>query len=47
MRRYDGTVVGYVFGTPSALVIVWLIVWLMWLGVQKRRYKANISGIQG
>ena len=41
--RYGGTVVGYGLGTVSAL----LIVWLMWLGVQKRRYKANISGIQG
>lgn len=41
--RYGGTVVGYTLGTISAL----LIVWLMWLGVQKRRYKANISGIQG
>jgi hypothetical protein len=41
--RYGGTAVGYTLGTISAL----LIVWLMWLGVQKRRYKANISGIQG
>ena len=41
--RYGGTAVGYVLGTISAL----LIVWLMWLGVQKRRYKANVSGIQG
>jgi hypothetical protein len=41
--RYGGTPVGYTLGTISAL----LIVWLMWLGVQKRRYKANIGNIQG
>jgi hypothetical protein len=41
--RYGGTAVGYTLGTISAL----LIVWLMWLGVQKRRYKANVGNIQG
>jgi hypothetical protein len=41
--RYGGTAVGYTLGTVGAL----LIVWLMWLGVQKRRYRANAGNLQG
>jgi hypothetical protein len=41
--RYGGTFVGYGLGTIGAL----LIVWLMWLGIQKRRYRANVNGLQG
>jgi hypothetical protein len=41
--HYGGTILGYVLGTIGAL----LILWLMWLGVQKRRYKANAKGLQG
>lgn len=41
--RYGGTWVGYGLGTIGAL----LIVWLMWLGIQKRRYRANVNGLQG
>ena len=40
--HYGGTPLGYTLGTIGAL----LIVWLMWLGVQKRRYRTtgNIKG---
>lgn len=41
--RYGGTMVGYALGTIGAL----LIVWLMWLGMQKRRYRSNTNGLQG
>jgi hypothetical protein len=43
VARYGGTAVGYTLGTIGAV----LIVWLMWLGVQKRRYRANVGSIQG
>ena len=43
MGRYGGTAVGYCLGTAGAL----LILWLMWLGIQKRRYRANSNGLQG
>jgi len=35
--HYGGTPLGYTLGTIGAL----LIVWLMWLGVQKRRYRTT------
>lgn len=41
--RYGGTPTGYALGTIGAL----LIVWLMWLGIQKRRYRANANGLKG
>ena len=41
--RYGGTAVGYGLGIIGAL----LIAWLMWLGMQKRRYRANANGLQG
>ena len=41
--RYGGTAVGYGLGTIGALMIVWL----MWLGMQKRRYRGNTNGLKG
>lgn len=41
--RYGGTPMGYILGSIGAL----LIVALMWLGVQKRRYRANAGGLKG
>ena len=37
LGHYGGTPLGYTLGTIGAL----LIVWLMWLGVQKRRYRTT------
>ncbi len=40
---YGGTLMGYALGTVAALTIVWLL----WLGVRKRRYHASMSMTQG
>lgn len=37
LGHYGGTALGYTLGTVGAL----LIFWLMWLGVQKRRYRTT------
>ena len=37
LGHYGGSPLGYTLGTIAAL----LIVWLMWLGVQKRRYRST------
>ncbi len=43
MPPNGGTVLGYTLGTLSAL----LIVWLMWFGVRKRRYKSRFGTVAG
>jgi hypothetical protein len=40
---YGGTLMGYALGTVAALTIVWLL----WLGVRKRRYGASLTMTQG
>jgi hypothetical protein len=43
LKPYGGTWLGYTLGTVGAA----LIVWLMLLGVRKRRYRAAIGSLQG
>jgi hypothetical protein len=43
IKPYGGTWLGYTLGTIGAV----LIVWLMWLGVRKRRYASNLGSVQG
>jgi len=40
---YGGSPMGYALGIMAAL----LIVWLLWLGVRKRRYRASLTTAQG
>lgn len=43
MKPYGGTWLGYTLGTIGAV----LIVWLMMLGVRKRRYRSALGSLQG
>lgn len=43
MPPNGGTALGYVLGTLSAL----LIVWLMWFGIRKRRYRSSMGTVAG
>ena len=43
LKPYGGTWLGYTLGTVGAI----LILWLMWLGVRKRRYRSNAGTLQG
>ena len=40
---YGGTWLGYTLGTVSAL----LVLWLLYFGVRKRRYKSTFGTLQG
>jgi len=43
VKPYGGTWLGYALGTLCAL----LVVWLMLLGVRKRRYRSSLGTVQG
>jgi hypothetical protein len=43
MPPNGGTALGYTLGTMSAL----LIVWLMWFGIRKRRYRSSMGTVVG
>jgi hypothetical protein len=42
-KHYGGSPLGYIFGTIAAV----LILWLMLLGVRKRRYRSAMGSLQG
>lgn len=43
LGRYGGTTVGLWLGSIGAF----LILWLMWLGIRKRRYQSRMGTVQG
>ena len=43
LKPYGGTWLGYTLGIIGAVLILWLMV----LGIRKRRYRSNIGSVQG
>jgi hypothetical protein len=43
LKPYGGTWLGYTLGTVGAV----LILWLLWFGVRKRRYRSRLGTVQG
>jgi len=42
-KHYGGSPLGYILGTIAALLIIWLLL----LGVRKRRYRSSLGSLQG